>query len=765
MRDRNLFSATLEIVRARENLMRVGSDWLNRPGGHYGRLPQNRVGFDEDERVCLDFPTSGSITSGSTIITNLNRIRAWLSPAKWFLARATDPPSMYLYVEPGIAYWGGCSGSYILWPGGLTSGSFEHNTSGSPRIDILAIDSQTGLLGIVQGSAGSPPTAPWPLSGSPFPIAEVYMRPCSGSIFNKCSSGSATDNYIYRDVRPFLACGAATGGGGGGGLVNHTHTALDGGQLDWDDIWTDGVHAHTNAAEGGQVDHGNLLGLADDDHPQYIKDTEYTAKGDILAGTGAGTYNAQALGNNREFLMVNGAAADGVQWHPAPYWSNVVVVEPDGGEYDTIADAMAAITDAASDNPYTILVGAGVYEYTAAETWKDWVSIMGMGREATILENTSTSDDIHLILGSHASYQDFTVRASLTVSATYNTEIILVNDGQSDVFMRNVDVDWTLTQTGQVNVSGIYLDDQNGQLSDMIFEHVRVRIVSNTTNGNSGVTAWWINTDGVTLVDSEGYAEIGAGASADATAYGLQINLDDQYSQTVRIFSGEYHSENGTYLSAGLYVYLAGSGSTDVYAYLNNVWMHSDKYGLTYGCFDSNHYLILDGCKMAGDTQDIHQYNASVDVWPYVYACQFDPTSVDGDISELNYLDGDRVERYDAEVDHDLDVGGDATIGEFFSLTQGDDLTIAAGVITVETSWHRVDTQGGAGADDLDTINGGNDGTILILQQVAAARDVTLKDGVDNLRLAGDFTINTLNSTITLVKSGSNWLELSRSSN
>lgn len=31
-----------------------------------------------------------------------------------------------------------------------------------------------------------------------------------------------------------------------------------------------GVHDHTNAAEGGQIDHGSLLGLGDDDHLHYL---------------------------------------------------------------------------------------------------------------------------------------------------------------------------------------------------------------------------------------------------------------------------------------------------------------------------------------------------------------------------------------------------------------------------------------------------------------------------------------------------------------
>jgi len=45
-----------------------------------------------------------------------------------------------------------------------------------------------------------------------------------------------------------------------------------GGQLDWDDIWSDAVHNHQTNAEGGKLDHGAALnGLTDDDHTIYIK--------------------------------------------------------------------------------------------------------------------------------------------------------------------------------------------------------------------------------------------------------------------------------------------------------------------------------------------------------------------------------------------------------------------------------------------------------------------------------------------------------------
>ena len=51
----------------------------------------------------------------------------------------------------------------------------------------------------------------------------------------------------------------------------HDHSAAgEGGQLDWDAVWSDAVHDHSAAGEGGQLDHGALTGLADDDHTIYL---------------------------------------------------------------------------------------------------------------------------------------------------------------------------------------------------------------------------------------------------------------------------------------------------------------------------------------------------------------------------------------------------------------------------------------------------------------------------------------------------------------
>lgn len=72
-----------------------------------------------------------------------------------------------------------------------------------------------------------------------------------------------------------------------------------------------------------------------------------------------------------------------------------------------------------------------------------------------------------------------------------------------------------------------------------------------------------------------------------------------------------------------------------------------------------------------------------------------------------------------------------------------------------------VDTESGA-TDDLDTINGGEDGDIIIVSTAVSTRDVTVKNGTGNLKTNGDCVLGTVNDRIVLMYDGANWCELSR---
>lgn len=92
--------------------------------------------------------------------------------------------------------------------------------------------------------------------------------------------------------------------------------------------------------------------------------------------------------------------------------------------------------------------------------------------------------------------------------------------------------------------------------------------------------------------------------------------------------------------------------------------------------------------------------------------------------------------------------------------------TIASGVITLTKAGDViVDTEAAAATDDLDTING-TAGDLIIVRSTNPNRDVTLKDGTGNLRLAGgDFVLDTTDDMIVLFERGGAFCELCRSNN
>jgi hypothetical protein len=92
---------------------------------------------------------------------------------------------------------------------------------------------------------------------------------------------------------------------------------------------------------------------------------------------------------------------------------------------------------------------------------------------------------------------------------------------------------------------------------------------------------------------------------------------------------------------------------------------------------------------------------------------------------------------------------------------------IASGAVTLtgSSSFVLIDTEAAAATDDLDTISGGQFGQITTFSAVNAARTVVFKDGTGNLRLAGDFSLDNSEDSITCVFNGTNWLEIARSDN
>ena len=99
------------------------------------------------------------------------------------------------------------------------------------------------------------------------------------------------------------------------------------------------------------------------------------------------------------------------------------------------------------------------------------------------------------------------------------------------------------------------------------------------------------------------------------------------------------------------------------------------------------------------------------------------------------------------------------------NLSSPTELTIVAGVITITKSSHTVDGEGDL-ADDLDTINGGADGMMLVLKEENVGRAITVRDTVGNIELEGgvNMVLNALLKRLYLFYDGTlaKWIEKSR---
>jgi hypothetical protein len=91
------------------------------------------------------------------------------------------------------------------------------------------------------------------------------------------------------------------------------------------------------------------------------------------------------------------------------------------------------------------------------------------------------------------------------------------------------------------------------------------------------------------------------------------------------------------------------------------------------------------------------------------------------------------------------------------------ELTIAGGIITKTQTYHRIDTEGDAATDDLDTINGATaTGEVLIIRAENAGRAVVVKHNTGNIWFMGaaDITLDNVEDHLLLIWDGTKWCSL-----
>lgn len=101
---------------------------------------------------------------------------------------------------------------------------------------------------------------------------------------------------------------------------------------------------------------------------------------------------------------------------------------------------------------------------------------------------------------------------------------------------------------------------------------------------------------------------------------------------------------------------------------------------------------------------------------------------------------------------------------------QEETLTISSADITISNNSPtilKVETESAAATDDLESIVGNIvENQMIILKAANDARTVVVKNGANNIKLAGsDFSLDSTSDTLQLIYDGTNWLEISRSNN
>jgi len=96
------------------------------------------------------------------------------------------------------------------------------------------------------------------------------------------------------------------------------------------------------------------------------------------------------------------------------------------------------------------------------------------------------------------------------------------------------------------------------------------------------------------------------------------------------------------------------------------------------------------------------------------------------------------------------------------ALEDAEELTIADGVIEKTQAHHMVDTEADAGTDDLISINGGNEGDIILLRPAGPTRAIVLKHGASNIWNPAlvDIALNGPGAYAMLIFDGVNWCVL-----
>jgi len=305
--------------------------------------------------------------------------------------------------------------------GNFVAGTITANLSGNATTATTANSFSGALAGDVTGTQGATTVA---LVGG-----QSAANVASGVQLANASTSSNTLNAIVRrDASGNFAAGMVTANLVGNVMGNVSGSAATfTGALSGDVTGTQG--ATTVALVGAQsaVDVANATLLANAATSANTPNTlvRRDASGNFLAGTvtanlvGSASQNVLKSGDTMTgSLVLSGGGADltvggDTLFENATFFNDGVPALPHNtiqvtkgvlsgpNQFASIKAAVDSITTASSVNPFIVQVGPGVYVEDTI-TLKPYVYLTGSGRESTIIQPTSTSQDV--VVGSGSSW-------------------------------------------------------------------------------------------------------------------------------------------------------------------------------------------------------------------------------------------------------------------------------------------------------------------------------------------------------------------------
>lgn len=279
-------------------------------------------------------------------------------------------------------------------------------------------------------------------------------------------------------------------------------------------------------------------------------------------------------------------AAGNASWKISnPHYQNIIVVAKSGGDFDTISDALASISDAADSKRYLIYVAPGVYNERV--TMKPYIDIEGSGEHTTKITyvgSTAVHETV-LIGASNAEIRFLTVEntgANDVAYAMYN------NNASPTLRYLNI-----ISSNGTNLTGGIYNSN-----SSLIMQNVTITVTGTNCNciGLYGVVSTTIKMDNCAVDvsgDTVGVYGIMADMGANISIRDANISVSGLNCYTYAI----YNSYNITLFNVVVTAQGSGTGTVSgIYGgnlTMTNVISSASGAAFSFGIY-SGAYVTMD---------------------------------------------------------------------------------------------------------------------------------------------------------------------------